>query len=56
MVTDLTADILLRVFGGFLELTVSKDDDFTYDFECLRHYLKTILTSKSLKKVNKKVI
>jgi hypothetical protein len=35
--------------GGFLELSVSKDDDLTYDFKCGHYFLKTILTSKSLK-------
>jgi hypothetical protein len=43
-------DICLRV-GGFLELSVSKDDDLTYDFKCGLHFLKTISISKSLKKL-----
>jgi hypothetical protein len=47
MVTDHVVDICSRV-GGFLELRVSKDDYLTYDFKCGRHFLKTILTSKSL--------
>jgi hypothetical protein len=33
VVTDHVVDIFSRV-GGFLELTVSKDDDLTYDFKC----------------------
>jgi hypothetical protein len=49
VVTDHVVDICLRV-GGFLELSISKDDDLTYDFKCGRHFLKTILTSKCLKK------
>jgi hypothetical protein len=52
LVTDHVVDICLRV-GGFLELSVSKDDDLTYDFKCGRHFLKTILTSKSLKNIYK---
>jgi hypothetical protein len=50
VVTDHVVDINSRV-GGFLELSVSKDDDLTYDFKCRLHFLKTILTSKSLKKL-----
>jgi hypothetical protein len=44
-------DICLRV-GGFLELSVSKDD-LIYDFKCGLHFLKTISISKSLKKLLK---
>jgi hypothetical protein len=47
VVTDLVVDICSRV-GGFLELSISKGDDLTYDFKCGRHFLKMILTSKSL--------
>jgi hypothetical protein len=48
VVTDHTVDICSSV-GGFLELSISKDDDLTYDFKCGRHFLKTIIISKSLK-------
>jgi hypothetical protein len=41
VVTDHVVDICSRV-GGFLEMSVSKDDDLTYDFKCRRHFLKTI--------------
>jgi hypothetical protein len=50
VVTDHMVDICWRV-GGFLELSVSKDDDLTYDFKCGHHFLKTALTSKSLNKL-----
>jgi hypothetical protein len=50
LVTDHVGDICSRV-GGFLELSVSKDDDLTYNFKCGCHFLKMILTSKSLKKL-----
>jgi hypothetical protein len=43
-------DIFSRV-GGFLEPSVSKDDDLTYDFKFGCHFLKAI--SKSLKKLLK---
>jgi hypothetical protein len=49
VVTDHVVDICSRV-GGFLALSVSKDDDLTYDFKGGRYFLKT-LTSKSLKKL-----
>jgi hypothetical protein len=49
VVTDHVVDMCSRV-GGFLELSVSKDYDLTYDFKCGHHFLKTILTSISLKK------
>jgi hypothetical protein len=52
VVTDHMVDICSRV-GGFLELSVSKADDLTYDFKCGCHFLKTILTSKGLKKTLK---
>jgi hypothetical protein len=52
VVTNHVVDICLRV-GGFLELSVSKDNDLTYDFKCGCHFLKTILTSKSIKKLLK---
>jgi hypothetical protein len=48
VVTDHVEDICSRVVG-FLKLCVSKDDDLTYDFKYSRHFLKKILTSKSLK-------
>jgi hypothetical protein len=41
VVTDHVVDIYSRV-RGFLELSVSKDDDLTYDFKCGHHFLKTI--------------
>jgi hypothetical protein len=50
VVTDHVVDICSRV-GGFLELSVSIDIDLTYDFKCERHFFKTILVSKSLKKL-----
>jgi hypothetical protein len=50
VVTDYVVNLFLRV-GGFLELSESKDDDLTYDFNCGRHFLKMILTSKRLKKL-----
>jgi hypothetical protein len=50
VVTDHIVDICSKV-GGFLELSVSKDDNLTYDLKCGGHILKTILTSKSLKKL-----
>jgi hypothetical protein len=50
MVTDHMVDICTRV-GGFLELSISKDDDLTYDFKCGHPFLKTILTSENLKKL-----
>jgi hypothetical protein len=37
VVTDHVVDICSRV-GGFLELSVSKDDDLTYDFKCGHHF------------------
>jgi hypothetical protein len=40
-------DICSRV-GGFLEMSVSKDDDLTYGVKYGRHFLKTILSFKSL--------
>jgi hypothetical protein len=46
VVTDHVVDICSGV-GGFLELSVSKDDDF----KCGHYFLTTILTSKSLKKL-----
>jgi hypothetical protein len=52
VVTDNVVDKCSRV-GGFLELSVSKDNDLTYDFKCGRHFLKKILTSKSLKNFKK---
>jgi hypothetical protein len=50
VVTDHVVNIRPRV-GGFFELSVSKDDDLTYDFKCGQHFLNTILTLKSLKKL-----
>jgi hypothetical protein len=52
VVTDHVVDICSRV-KGFLELSISKDDNLTYDFKCGHHFLKTIFTSKSLKKIQK---
>jgi hypothetical protein len=45
--SDHVMDICSR-FRGFLELSISKDDDLTYDYKCRRYFLKAILTSKSL--------
>jgi hypothetical protein len=42
-------DICSRV-GGFFVLSVSKDDELTYDFKCGCHFLKMILISKSQKR------
>jgi hypothetical protein len=50
VVTDHMVDICSRV-GGFLELSIRKYDDLTYDFKYGRHFLKTILTSKSPQKL-----
>jgi hypothetical protein len=52
VVTDNVVDICSSV-KGFLELSVSKDYDLTYELKCGCHYLKTILTSKSFKKTVK---
>jgi hypothetical protein len=51
-ITDHVVDICLKV-GGFLELSGIKDYDLTYDFKLGCHFLKMILTSKSLKKLSK---
>jgi hypothetical protein len=51
VVTGHVVDKCSRV-GGFLELSVSKDDDLT-DFKCGRHFLKTILTLKASKTCKK---
>jgi hypothetical protein len=54
VVSDQVVDKFSRVFGGSLKLSVgtsvgtSVDDDLRYDFKHVRHFLKTILTSKSL--------
>jgi hypothetical protein len=47
VVTDHVVDICWRV-GGFLELGISKDNDFTYDFKSGHQFLKTMLNLKSL--------
>jgi hypothetical protein len=39
VVTDHVVDMCSRV-GGFLKLSVSKDNDLTYDFKCGCHFLK----------------
>jgi hypothetical protein len=38
MVTDHVVEICSRV-GGFLELSISKDDDLTYEIKCICHFL-----------------
>jgi hypothetical protein len=48
-------DICSRV-GGFLELSISKDDDLTSDFKCGCHFLKKVLASKSLLKLKKVIL
>jgi hypothetical protein len=52
VVTDFVVDICSRV-GGFLEMSISKGDNLTYEFQCGCHFLKMILTSKGLKKILK---
>jgi hypothetical protein len=52
VVTDFIVYICSRV-GGFLEMSISKGDDLTYEFKCGCHFFKMILTSKSLKKLLK---
>jgi hypothetical protein len=51
MVNNPVVDICSLV-GGFLELSVSKDDDLIYDFKCGRHFLKTILKPQKTLKSN----
>jgi hypothetical protein len=52
VVTDHVVNIFLRV-GGFLELSVSKDNDLIYDLKCGHHFLKLNFNFKKPQKTLK---